>query len=1011
MNKCITGKGFVFAWMMFAIGALCSFAATPRYPFKADLILKTSAFMWEGNPGISIKLFNDGTTLCDSLQLRLYMNATPEEMSISHTPDDTNYQFAGRMDILIYLTTDGLQRKFEDTERATLYQLISSQRPQKMVDFFDSAAGKFIWCFPVDISRIRLEPGCALRLDLIWDSRSPFPPYGDLLNQAPEYSPGDSDDWSWGAKLRANGFPADFGGIPDLSRDSIDYYWRTETNPYVAVFRHNELLWGLPPDWKKYYDEDFDTISRPRQDPMPYAPIAVPFGEYAEQLQRDSANLKLSRVRVNQAGYCPGNKNFFYYIGSSASTFTITNTADGSTAATGALVSTGLSSSGQLKMTGSWDALTVVNGEKRYTIESSLISGTLFEGTIPDLPEGRYKIITDSSESAPFVVRADVYNMVKDALLKFYGANRCGDAKSWFHPPCHLHDPVTGGWHDCGDHLKEGATMAYTAAVTALAAAVFSDRDQDVYDADQSKTRQTDGIPDILYEAKHGADFILQSYDKAGGDVAKMITSVGDFGGDHAWWGPPELQDYMPAARGGPPRPARNEVGADYLGGYAANLAFVSKRIRPYDAAYADRCLRAAKDLYEFSKTNQVVSNTPAYTGSTTVADDIAFAALGLLWATGERKYLDELCFDATIGTKAADSAYPKALFEGGWFARNDPVFYHSLANTDWGSVHTHVLWGFFRLILNDKEMAAAVGLTEPQRCGLIEKTIYTMIANCASIGQGIKEIELPQAGLWTGSAIKYDLPWFTMHTQMEWVWNRYQAGNITEMYYYYDIASKVQGLDLPNTPATADWKADTVKTILIRMLDYMLGVNPWDISMISGIGYKNFNHPLHRAANPELRNTQVEYDYRHLVGSFTGGYPPTTSLYTEYVADYFHSESGINGTTNILMPVCGLSCVDRKVNARNNQTSIRPKIIDVRVVPGAVRGTFSVRSDRPIASVAAYSLSGRIVARQDCRLMNTCSVIVKTNERGALGSGLYVVRVNLSDGGSATRKVAVAER
>jgi hypothetical protein len=61
----------------------------------------------------------------------------------------------------------------------------------------------------------------------------------------------------------------------------------------------------------------------------------------------------------------------------------------------------------------------------------------------------------------------------------------------------------------------------------------------------------------------------------------------------------------------------------------------------------------------------------------------------------------------------------------------------------------------------------------------------------------------------------------------MEWVWNRYQAGNITEMFYYYDIASKIQGLELPNSPASTDWQADEAKTILVRMMDYMYGVNP----------------------------------------------------------------------------------------------------------------------------------------------------------------------------------------
>ena len=52
---------------------------------------------------------------------------------------------------------------------------------------------------------------------------------------------------------------------------------------------------------------------------MPYDMIAVPFGEYTEQLTRDSANLRISPFRVNQAGYRPGDKKFFYYVGSASS--------------------------------------------------------------------------------------------------------------------------------------------------------------------------------------------------------------------------------------------------------------------------------------------------------------------------------------------------------------------------------------------------------------------------------------------------------------------------------------------------------------------------------------------------------------------------------------------------------------------------------------------------------------------------------------------------------------------
>ncbi len=720
-------------------------------------------------------------------------------------------------------------------------------------------------------------------------------------------------------------------------------------------------------------------------DPLPYSLIANPLPDTMDQLYRDSVNIKFSPIRINQAGYRPQDKKYFYYIGSGASVFSVINEA-GSVVGNGTLSSTGLSCSGQLKIKASNNAQLVHNGDTRYTMQSPIYSGPIYEGIIPDLPPGVYRIVVGNNTSARFVIDERVYSWVRDALLKFYGVNRCGDSKSWFHPPCHLKDAVTGGWHDCGDHLKEGATMSYTAAVLGLAAAAFADRDQDVYDADQGITQITDGIPDILYEAKHGADFVLRSYDKAGGQVRNMITSIGDFGYDHMWWGRPENQDNMPTARGGPPRAARNEVGADYIGGYAANLAFVSKRIRPYDPQYADRCLKASKDLYEFAKRNQVVTNTPAYNGSTIVADDIAFAALGLLWATGDRKYLDELCFDKTIGEKAQNN--PKALFEGGWFARYDPIFYHSYANTDWASVHAHVLWGFFRLILNDKETAASLGLSENQRLSLIEKTIYNLIANLASVGQGTQRIELPQGGIWTGSAIAYDLPWFTMFTQMEWVWNRYQAGNITEMFYYYDIASKIQGLELPNTPASTNWKAQEVKNILIRMLDYMLGVNPWDISMIYGVGEKNFNHPHHRAANPEGKNVPgAFYRYFPPVGALQGGYKPTTSLYDEFWADYFHSETGIDGTTNIFMPVVGLAKED----------TVGPPSATVRIIyVGCNEAIIEIRQTRYGRAEIHYGTNGR-----------TYDKVVKSDSTGVFHR---ITLSGLSNGTTYNFKVVVSD-
>ena len=62
----------------------------------------------------------------------------------------------------------------------------------------------------------------------------------------------------------------------------------------------------------------------------------------------------------------------------------------------------------------------------------------------------------------------------REALHKttyYYGAQRCGDTKSWIHEACHTRDgerdgiDLTGGWHDCGDHVKFGQTNGYAAAL------------------------------------------------------------------------------------------------------------------------------------------------------------------------------------------------------------------------------------------------------------------------------------------------------------------------------------------------------------------------------------------------------------------------------------------------------------------------------------------------------------------------------------------------------------------
>jgi hypothetical protein len=602
-----------------------SLAGFVKYPFEADFDVKTGCYQWSGSTVFGMNIINYNKRSLDSLDVYIYFRSR----------DGLEKDLATPLELCILFRSDGFQNAIDSATRKLLFRGFVDKYPQKIENTFRNSDSTHAYSLRLSLIGITLESQARIRLDIRLARREQI--LGQEILPEPSVHQISNSDWTFGPHSQVEGDLIDFNGVDSIGKEGLDSdYWGFQTNYYLTIHRNNKLLWGIPPNWQLFYDkEKFIPIdTRSVQDPMPYSPIAVPFNEYEEQLVRDSANLRISSLRVNQAGYRTGDKKYFYCITSAASSFSVLNTVTGSAVGSGTLKSIAFTSSSQLKIKASNNVLLVSGGDTKYILQSTEKSGTVYEGELPDLPEGRYRIVAGGDTSAPFTIQSDVYNMVKDALLKFYGVNRCGDSKSWFHPPCHLKDAVTGGWHDCGDHLKEGATMSYTAAVLGLAAAVFSNVDQDLYDADQSKTRTTDGIPDILYEAKHGADFILRSYDLAGGDVSKMITSMGGFGNtgcgdDHSWWGPPELQDLMPATRGGPPRCARSEPTSDYLGKYAANLAFVSRLYKRYDTTYSTRCLTAAREIYIFTKPKMNSTNTAAYNGATIVADDFSIWSIG----------------------------------------------------------------------------------------------------------------------------------------------------------------------------------------------------------------------------------------------------------------------------------------------------------------------------------------------------------------------------------------------
>ncbi|WP_073229839.1 glycoside hydrolase family 9 protein [Fibrobacter sp. UWEL] len=774
----------------------------------------------------------------------------------------------------------------------------------------------------------------------------------------------------------------------------------------------------IRPVWPLTWDESifdrYDTTVTKKHNMVPKNRTPASFQPNAfipdtlNQAYLDAINVRMSPIRINQAGYMESDpEKQFYYVGN-ATEFEVVDI-DGNSLSpkvTGTFTSTGKIISSDWTIIAGTNAAT--NDQKRYQVDITGQSGTVQRGFIPSAgleSDTRYRIKVGNDISSTFIISNRVYSMVRSAALKFYGINRSGNGQSWFHDASHTLDgagPIVtgsddvrdfsqynaalagtleGGYYDCGDHLKESQTQMYAFMVAAVMAATNPDADEDVYAYNQGETVNTDGVPDMLREAKHGADFVLRAFVRAKGVIDDMALSVGNFGSDHGWWGRPENQDKLPidgsaaaTDRGGPvSRTVRlGEIGSNIGGETAAGLAILSKNYAEYDKDFADSCLMVAEKMYDFAKSLAQGKSTydggktfkynkeaagwssPAYNGNNEFYDDLALASVALLYATGKKEYADDMIRTRNLvqGQEYMDGP---GFFQGGWFVTNNKGFFKDVKNTSWANAYSYALYALYKLILADKTKATTeYGLTEEEWSNAIEDCVMDMIANLGdmSYGQGSQRLQLPGSNnIWKPSSITYDDLWYTMNTDQTWIYNRYQAGNIFEVLAYADVTKDIteKGYVLPQA-GSPDWKSDEMHQLGINQLNYLLGVNPWDVSYILGIGDKNDNHPHHRAANPEGKNQPgANYKYNPPVGALYGGVTPglTNSMVPDNKSweDYHKSETCIDAAATLVSSgALAAAKFDRtaapKVNVEIRHVSMDSAIVMVKL---STRGTATI--------------------------------------------------------------------
>lgn len=946
---------------MISISALLASLATSLAGAAPNFEVKTVRYVWGASaPGVAVWIVNNDVRAFDSLSLRVFVKSKDTvgthiwqnaQGVLQTVPMLFSDAIGASYDICQAHNASGFNRPCDDPTLGIAWSWGSMSRSTQLLGPLPvgepDAQGFRDWAIDLPLGPLVLRPGAMMRFDFLLQQRSEYsktlsPAQGTLAESLRAFLPDrqipSTGDTGW-FDIGIQGWKSFDANrswtfrLADSVRTQTEvedvFFQDPPANTHLLVRRKGVDLWGTAPGGVGPGVAD----PGPSPDvgrPLPYAPIAAPVPVNGDRGPLDSALARPGRVRVNQAGYrlrdvTAGLARVRYY--GSASSFQLQRQ-DGAVGAGGSFQTLAFQDGTRLAVCQQLGiSLTAIaTPECRIdtdTLKTSLPQGAVQEGILPaSLSEGRWRVVVGADTSSWFQVSDSVYGWVRDAALRYFGVARSGDS-SWFHGASHMQDgsldgapgAYAGGWYDAGDHMKEPMTMASALAALATLAATHPERDADRWGALHRADQPLDGVPDVLKEARWGASFFLNSWirnhRRTGPDTTVgalgMVTGIGDFGADHGYWGPPELQDLISdRLRGGAgERTIRRELGANTLGDVAAALALLAVEWRAWDTAWSREALAAAKDIYAYAKSHRVVVPSPAYNGagSDKINANLALAATALLRATRDTVYLNDIAYDKTLGSKGS-SAAPLSSWEGGWMVMSDANLVKGAANTDWANRHALALYAFARLILLDPDTALAYGVRdEAERVNLLRHAVSGMQTNLSNLSSGnAKAFDLPKLDPdAVPLSVSSENRWGTLYLQQDWVAPGYVAGNAAELLMYIDVIEALQSGKGGTALAAVDWPLQAATSLALRQTDWILGLNRWDISFLAGVGAKNQQDAHHRAANPDGRYTLISYDYRTPVGGLWGFAPSDTSKIKISWPDYHHSEPTLDGTAQIL--------------------------------------------------------------------------------------------------------------
>ncbi|MFU8871442.1 glycoside hydrolase family 9 protein [Micromonospora sp. SL4-19] len=377
---------------------------------------------------------------------------------------------------------------------------------------------------------------------------------------------------------------------------------------------------------------------------------------------------------------------------------------------------------------------------------------------------------------------------------------------------------LTGGWYDAGDHVKFGFPMAFSATMLAWGAVE--------YRAGYAASGQ---LPHLLNNLRWVNDYFVKAHPAPN----VLYGQIGKGDDDHRWWGPAEV---LPMAR-----PAykidASCGGADLAGETAAAMAASSMVFRPTDAAYADKLLGHAKQLYTFADTVRksyhecITDATSFYRSWSGYQDELVRGAIWLHRATGDATYLAK-----------AESEYDKLGTEPQSTTR---------------SYKWTIAW-------DNKQFGA-----------------YVLLANLTG-----KQKYVDDANRW--------LDWWTVGVNGSRV--NYSPGGeaVLDSWGSLRYAANTAFAALVYSDRTTDaTRKARYHDFAVRQINYALGDNPRNSSYVIGFGTNAPKNPHHRTAHGSWWDSQtVPTETRHvLYGALVGGPSSANDAYTDSRSDYVMNE------------------------------------------------------------------------------------------------------------------------